>query len=409
MSMEIKQGKRVKDPLRKRIWRDCFGDIKRYLMIFTMLVVTIGFVSGMYVANNSMMLSLENGAEKFSREDGHFELSARADEALAAAIEKGERADIVSVFRERAYKEAEPEVEAAVREAVTENVREQVKTAIEEKVTAAVDEQLAAATAMGMEVTQEQRDAAISEAVDAAMKESYEDAVSEALEAAFASEKYASALADALDEVRLETDKEIEKKYDELSERYGLDESSDPVSVELCELFYKNAQETIPKDPGYKGTVRVYGERRKYDLFDILDGRAPENDSEIIIDRMHADNTGISVGDTLRAGNAEFTVVGLAAFVDYTTLYESNTDTMFDALTFDVGMTTDEGFERIDAAEHANYAFVYADKPEGVYEEKKMSDSFLKVLITQTAVSEKELEIKDLKEYLRDKKVEVRL
>lgn len=89
MQNELKLGKRPKDPLKKRVWRDCIRDWKRYLMMFLMLVVTIGFVSGMYVANNSMMQSLDNGAEKFSREDGHFELSAKADEELTAAIETG--------------------------------------------------------------------------------------------------------------------------------------------------------------------------------------------------------------------------------------------------------------------------------------------------------------------------------
>ena len=74
-----------------------------------MLVVTIGFVSGMYVANHSMMTSLEGNAEKFHREDGHFELSRIADPEIISAIESGEKADMKSIFRDRAYKEAEPE------------------------------------------------------------------------------------------------------------------------------------------------------------------------------------------------------------------------------------------------------------------------------------------------------------
>jgi putative ABC transport system permease protein len=68
---------------------------------------------------------------------------------------------------------------------------------------------------------------------------------------------------------------------------------------------------------------------------------------------------------------------------------------MFDALTFDVGMVTDEGFERISAPLHANYAFTYESAPADLYEEKTLSDHFLKALITQTAVSENEVEIKD--------------
>ncbi|MBQ6034977.1 MAG: ABC transporter permease, partial [Ruminococcus sp.] len=111
---------------------------------------------------------------------------------------------------------------------------------------------------------------------------------------------------------------------------------------------------------------------------------------------MHADNAKIKVGDTLKVGDMDFEVVGLAAFVDYSALYESNTDTMFDALTFDVAMTTNEGFARIRANTVANYAFAYNNKPVDEYEEKDMSEHFLKSLITQTAVSDtEELEIKD--------------
>mgnify|MGYP002623783661 CR=1 FL=1 len=395
MQSEIKQGKRPRNPLNKRVWRDCLRDWKRYLMIFVMLVVTIGFVSGMYVANNSMMQSLDDGAEKYSREDGHFELSAKAGDALLDAISTGERADVVSAFKERAYSEAAPEVEKAVRDAVTEKVREQVETAIREQVTAAVDEQLAAAEAMGMEVTAEQRESAINEALGSAMSENYESAVSDALEQAFESDDYRSALDEAMTEAKAEIDKEIDKKYDELAERYELKEDADAVPVTIYELFYKEDDETLPSDPSFSGRVRVYSERRTVNMYDILDGSAPRNENEIIIDRMHADNVGIKTGDTVYVGNTSFTVSGLAAFVDYTTLYESNTDTMFDAITFDVAMTTDAGYSRITGAEHANYAFVYADKPDGVYSEKTLSDSFLKVLITQTAASEDNIEIKD--------------
>ena len=58
----ISFGKRPKNPLHKRVWRDLLRDWKRYLMIFAMLVVTIGFVSGMYVGNKSMMTSLDGNA-----------------------------------------------------------------------------------------------------------------------------------------------------------------------------------------------------------------------------------------------------------------------------------------------------------------------------------------------------------
>ncbi len=388
-------GKRPRNPLGKRVWKDLLSDWKRYLMIFLMLVITIGFVSGMYVANNSMMKALTDNVEKLHQESGHFELSKTADSSFIAALESGEKADIVSIFRERAYDEAEKKVIEAVNEALEEKVREQVMAAITEQATAAVDKQLAEFAAMGLDISDEQRQSAIDEATDEAMSEYYDTSVEEALKAAYESDEYKTALSDAMNEAKETIDNEINDKYDDLAERYELDKPFEPVPVKIHELFYREQDEQIQKNDTYSGKIRVYNERFNINMYDILEGHAPENENEILIDRMHADNVNLRVGDRIKAGSAEFIISGLAAFVDYSTLFEKNTDTMFDALTFNVAMVTKEGFERLSAPIHANYAFEYSDRPADVISEKTLSDNFLKVLITQTVVLENETEIKD--------------
>lgn len=45
--------KKIKNPLIKRIPKEIIGDWKKYLVVFLFLVLTIGFVSGMYVANDT--------------------------------------------------------------------------------------------------------------------------------------------------------------------------------------------------------------------------------------------------------------------------------------------------------------------------------------------------------------------
>ena len=118
----ISYGKRPKNPMIKRVWKDIWRDRRRYFLIFTMFVLTIGFISGMFVSNNSMMTSLESCAERFKREDGHFRLSEPADKETIAAIESGEMADVAEIFRERAYEEAEDEVIEAVDDAMAEEI-----------------------------------------------------------------------------------------------------------------------------------------------------------------------------------------------------------------------------------------------------------------------------------------------
>ena len=390
MDKNISFGKRPKNPLIKRVWKDLWRDRKRYLMIFLMLVVTIGFVSGMYVANNSMLSTLDSNVTKFKREHGHFRLSEKADEATIAGIESGVLADVPAVYKERAYKEAEDEVRKAVDEAVEEEVAKQVKAAITEQTEAIVKGQLAEAEKKGLKYTDDEKQSAIDTAVETALTENYDKAYEDAVKEAKRSEDYTKAFDEAIEKAHEEIDKEIDEKYAELSDRYDLDEKFDAVPVTVYELFYKDVSENADGTDDEKSAVRVYPERRDIDLYDILDGRAPETENEIMIDRMHADNAGIKVGDKLVAGNAEFEVCGLAAFEDYSTLYESNTDTMFDALTFDVAMVTDEGFDRIHSNTRANYAYAYDDAPADEFEEKELSDKFLKALITQVAVSENE-------------------
>ena len=78
-----------------------------------------------------------------------------------------------------------------------------------------------------------------------------------------------------------------------------------------------------------------------------MDGSFPEKEDEIAIDRMHADNVGIKVGDEITVGEEKYQVVGLIAYVNYSTLHEKSTDLMFDALKFNVAMVTDEGLSLI--------------------------------------------------------------
>lgn len=73
---------RVRNPLIKRIPKELIGDWKKYLVVFAFLVLTIGFVSGMYVANESMMTAADESVTKYKREDGHFEWKDKADADL---------------------------------------------------------------------------------------------------------------------------------------------------------------------------------------------------------------------------------------------------------------------------------------------------------------------------------------
>lgn len=170
------------------------------------------------------------------------------------------------------------------------------------------------------------------------------------------------------------------------------DSDFQPVPVTVYENFYRNEDEDNNNDGTVDGTVRVYVKTEDINLACILDGRFPETENEIAIDRMHADNVGVKVGDKITIGEKEWNVVGFIAYVNYSTLHEKSSDFMFDALKFNVAMVTEDGFARLESPVHYAYAWQYVNAPADEKEEKKLSDDFMKALLTQTVVGDNEIE-----------------
>ena len=62
----------MKNPLRKRLLRELQQEMGKYLVVFILMVATIGFVSGFLVADGSMLTAYDNSFEKYNIEDGNF-------------------------------------------------------------------------------------------------------------------------------------------------------------------------------------------------------------------------------------------------------------------------------------------------------------------------------------------------
>lgn len=248
----------VKNPLRKRIWRELTGEWRKYAVVSFFLILMIGFVSGMYVANGSMLQAAEDGMTIYKCENGHFKLNKEADQIF-----------------------------------------------LSELIRACEEQQL---------------------------------------------------------------------------------------SLKVYENFYKNVEEDNNNDGAMDGTIRVYKKSEAVNLACLMDGELPGREDEIAIDRMHADNADIKIGDMITLDGVSYTVSGLLAYVNYSTLHEKNTDLIFDALKFDVGMLTEDGFERLKAETHHSYAWCYDKAFADEKEEKEMSEKLLKVLLKQTTAEEMQME-----------------
>ncbi|MCR5082125.1 MAG: ABC transporter permease [Parasporobacterium sp.] len=219
----------MRNVLRKRVGREIKAEWKKYLALFVLLTLTIGFVSGVFVANGSMEATAKNAYENYNIEDGNFTFKDKATDDLIASIEK-----------------------------------EGIKT---------------------------------------------------------------------------------------------------------YEQFYKSAEEDFNLDGKKDAKVRVFKIRQEVNLACVMEGEMPDEINEIAIDRMHADNNGIKVGDDININGKSMKVTALVANSDYSALFENNVDIMFDAMTFNVALVTDECFEKIDESTNYQYAFVYDNKP--ISEEEK--------------------------------------
>ena len=78
----------MKNPLRKRLPREIRSEFGKYIVIFLLMVATIGFVSGFLVADNSMLIAYQDGFEKYNIEDGNFRTADRIYRSQREDIEK---------------------------------------------------------------------------------------------------------------------------------------------------------------------------------------------------------------------------------------------------------------------------------------------------------------------------------
>ena len=170
------------------------------------------------------------------------------------------------------------------------------------------------------------------------------------------------------------TDQEISK-----SNRRDIED----LGVTLYDNFY------IEKSIGNGSALRVFQNREEVNLPCLMKGEFPEKTGEMILDRMFADNNGIRVGDSIRFGGYDFVVCGLAAFPDYSALFQDNNDTMFDAVKFGVAAIGKEDFESFSSDERVScYSWKYKTPPSSTEEEKVMSDDLMEDIAEEVYVEE---------------------
>ncbi len=78
----------MKNPLRKRYLRELKEDLGKYIVIFLLLVLTIGAVSGFDIADESMLKTYQTSFEKYHIEDGNFITERKITASQRTLLEK---------------------------------------------------------------------------------------------------------------------------------------------------------------------------------------------------------------------------------------------------------------------------------------------------------------------------------
>lgn len=188
----------------------------------------------------------------------------------------------------------------------------------------------------------------------------------------------------------LVADESMVKAYNESFEKYRIEDGHFEVQDELGSSNIRRIEENgitiyplFYAEPSLTNgsSIRIFSKRTDVDLEDLMDGEFPTKTGEIAIDRMYADNNHIKIGDTLtRTGQKKsWKVTGLVALSDYSALFQKNSDSMFDAIKFGVGIVSDEEFRKFSSGSvRHSYAWLYDEKPSDESAEKKTADSLMK-------------------------------
>ncbi|MCM1468683.1 MAG: ABC transporter permease [Alistipes sp.] len=186
------------------------------------------------------------------------------------------------------------------------------------------------------------------------------------------------------------------KAYDESFTKYNIEDGQFRTEKKLNKAAKKSVEELgitvyenfyVDLKLKNDSTMRFFKNRTEIDLACLMQGEFPTAENEIAIDRMYADNNGLTVGDVIEGEDFTWTVTGLVALSDYSCLFASNNDSMFDSVKFGVGVVTDEGFERLDKdLLQYRYSWIYKEKPQNVEEENERADDLMEDLAKEVTL-----------------------
>lgn len=131
----------------------------------------------------------------------------------------------------------------------------------------------------------------------------------------------------------------------------------------------KSRDEDLNKDDKEQAekTVRVMSAERNIDKLIILEGKAPEESNEVVLDSKFGQQNGYSIGSSITLFELPFTIVGYGISPEYVYTLKNTNDLMNSPLTFGVAYVNEKGFKRIEPSSEVIHTYRYKNTTEEDY------------------------------------------
>lgn len=155
------------------------------------------------------------------------------------------------------------------------------------------------------------------------------------------------------------------------------------LGLKVYEQFY--TEQSVSRDT----MVRVYRKRFDINRATLHEGRMPNKQTEIALDRLFALKNGYSIRDTIRMSGKSMTITGLISVPDYTSLIQKNSDMMMDPIHFGIAIVTDTGFQTLSTDRIVySYSYYLDDRELNDFQKQKRADDIQEICIREGAVLE---------------------
>lgn len=155
------------------------------------------------------------------------------------------------------------------------------------------------------------------------------------------------------------------------------------LGLKVYEQFY--TEQSVSRDT----MVRVYRKRFDINRATLHEGRMPNKQTEIALDRLFALKNGYSIRDTIRMSGKSMTITGLISVPDYTSLIQKNSDMMMDPIHFGIAIVTDTGFQTLSTDRIVySYSYYLDDRELNDFQKQKRADDIQEICIKEGAVLE---------------------